>query len=177
MPIAMLLALVLLQAPAAPAAVTPSPAPPGCSAPEYHQFDFWVGDWDVVPYGTPPQPGRKPARNTITKIQDGCVVAENWRAPTNTGQSLNIYDRSRGEWHQTWVDNGGGLHEYWGRREGANMVFHGSTPAQSDPAARIHVRLTFFDLGDGTVRQFSERLNADGTWSVNYDLLYVRHAP
>ena len=57
------------------------------------------------------------------------------------------------------------------------MVFFGSTPAPANPAVRLHVRLTFFNLGDGRGRQFSERLNADGTWSVNYDLLYTRRTP
>jgi hypothetical protein len=175
MALSALLAFTLVQAAVAP---TPTPAPrPDCRAAVHRQFDFWVGDWDVVPNGAPPQPGQKPARNTITKIQDGCALLEQWAAPTNTGQSLNIYDRSRGEWHQTWVDNAGGLHEYWGRLEGANMVFFGSMPAPANPALRLRVRLTFFNLGGDRVRQFSERLNADGTWSVNYDLLYTRRKP
>lgn len=169
------LAMVIAQTPAAPPANPPPPR--DCSAAEHRQFDFWIGDWDVVPNGAPPQPGRKPARNTITKIQDGCALLEQWNAGTNTGQSLNIYDRSRGEWHQTWVDNAGGLHQYWGHLEGRTMVFHGSMPSPSSPALRLRVRLTFFNLGEGRVRQFSERLNADGTWSVNYDLLYTRRAP
>jgi hypothetical protein len=166
------LLLALLQAAASPA---PAPAAVAdCSAPAHRQFDFWIGDWDVVPNGAPPQPGRKPARNTVTRIQSGCVIHENWQAATNTGESFNIYDRSRGQWHQTWVDSGGGVHEYWGGREGANMVFRGSMPAPSNPALRVQVRLTFFDLGNGKVRQFSESLNPDGTWSANYDLLYTR---
>ena len=57
------------------------------------------------------------------------------------------------------------------------MVFHGSMPVPSNPALRVRVRLTFFDLGGGKVRQFSESLNADGTWAVNYDLLYTRREP
>lgn len=171
---ATLLSLVMLQATGSQVPAQAAPPRPDCSAAEHRQFDFWLGDWDVVPNGTPPPAGRPPARNTITLIQDGCVLLEDWRAGVSRGQSFNIYDRSRGQWHQTWVDNAGGLHEYWGRKEGPNMVFHGSMPAPANPAVRVHVRLTFFDLGDGKVRQLSERLNADGTWSVNYDLLYTR---
>ena len=173
----MLLHVLLVAALAQTPAPTAAPPRPDCSAAAHRQFDFWVGDWDVVPNGAPPQPGRQPARNTVTKIEDGCVLLEQWRAPTSTGRSFNIYDRSRGEWHQTWVDNAGGLHEYWGRLVGDAMVFHGSMPSPSNPAVRLRVRLTFFDLADGRVRQFSERLNADGTWSVNYDLMYTRRAP
>jgi hypothetical protein len=28
-------------------AEAPKPAPAPCEAPEYHQFDFWIGDWDT----------------------------------------------------------------------------------------------------------------------------------
>ncbi len=102
-----LLALAVAQAAGSPA---PTPPPrPDCSAAEHRQFDFRVGDWDVVPNGAPPKPGQRPARNTVTKIENGCVLLEQWNAVTNTGQSFNIYDRSRGQWHQTWVDNAGGL--------------------------------------------------------------------
>lgn len=41
----------------------------------------------------------------------------------------------------------------------------------------MRVRLTFFHESADRVRQFSERLNADGTWSVNYDLIYTRRKP
>jgi hypothetical protein len=139
--------LFAIQPPAAP--------PPECKAAEHRQFDFWVGDWDVVPNGKPAAPGQKPSRNTIVKSHGGCVLVENWDAGTQTGQSFNIYDRSRGQWHQTWVDSNGGLHDYWGE------------------LLRMRVRLTFFDLGDGKVRQLSERLESGG-WAVNYDLLYTR---
>lgn len=131
----------------------------------------------MTPYGQPVAAGQGPSRNTITKAHAGCVVLEHYQAGSFSGESVNIYDRSRGQWHQTWVDSTGGLHEYWGRRDGTTMVFHGSTPSRTDPAVRHQVRLTFFDLGDGRVRQRSERLNADGTWSVNYDLLYTRRSP
>ena len=43
-------------------------------------------------------------------------------------------------------------------------------------AGRRAVRLTFFTMGPDKVRQFSEALNMDGTWGVNYDLIYTRRA-
>ena len=58
------------------------------------------------------------------------------------------------------------------------MVFIGEVPLP--PSARFQgrrtVRLSFIPLGPDKVRQFSESLNADGTWSVNYDLIYTRRA-
>jgi hypothetical protein len=181
---------VLVLAPATLVAQSPSATPPpkpfDCSAPEYRQFDFWLGEWDVVtnpdtqPAGTPPPPaGQKPSSNVIVKAHDGCVLVENWTATGQTGQSFNIYDRTSRRWHQTWVDNGGGLHEYWGALENGNMVFRGEVPLGpgSRFAGRRTVRLTFFPIGKDKVRQFSEALNMDGTWSVNYDLIYTRHRP
>src|SRR5579885_2705911 len=45
----------------------PTPAP--CSTPEYAQFDFWLGDWDVT------VPGGKPAgHNLVTKEYAAAVV-------------------------------------------------------------------------------------------------------
>ena len=60
-----------------------------------------------------------------------------------------------------------------------NMVFIGQVPLgpASKFAGRRTVRLTFFPLGPDKVRQFSEALNMDGTWSLNYDLIYTRRAP
>ena len=50
------------------------------------------------------------------------MLIENWDdRPGGTGQSFNIYDRVRKQWHQTWVDSKGGLHEYWGGLEDGNM--------------------------------------------------------
>ncbi len=171
------------QAPASP--TTPPPKPFDCSAPEHRQFDFWVGEWDVVPNpatippGTPPPAaGQKPASNVIEKVHGGCVLLENWVATGQTGQSFNLYDRASRRWHQTWVDSGGGLHEYWGELKDGNMVFAGEIPLGpgSRFAGRRVVRLTFFPMGPDKVRQFSEALNMDGTWSVNYDLIYTRRA-
>lgn len=167
-------------------AQAPPPKPFNCSAPEHRQFDFWIGEWDVVPNPAtaapatpPPSSGQKPASNRVTKGHGGCVLIENWTASGQTGQSFNIYDRTSRRWHQTWVDNGGGLHQYWGSLEGGNMVFYGEVPLgpASRLAGRRRVRLTFFPMGPDKVRQFSESLNMDGTWSTGYDLIYTRRRP
>jgi hypothetical protein len=134
----------------------------------------------TVPAGTPPPPaGQKPGRNVIEKAHNGCVLIENWTAPGQTGQSFNLYDRTSGRWNQTWVDSNGGRHEYWGGLKDGNMVFTGEIPLgpASRFAGRRAVRLTFFPMGPGKVRQFLEALNIDGTWSVSYDFIYTRRAP
>jgi hypothetical protein len=152
------------------------PKPYQCTGTVHQQFDFWLGDWDVTPNGQTRATGTPAGRNTITKEYGGCVVVERWSGGAMTGSSFNIYDRSRGEWVQTWVDSTGGLHHYRGRLQDGNMVFYGDVPLP--PAAtfagRRTVRLTFFKLGPDKVRQLSESFMPDGTWTVNYDLIYVR---
>jgi len=179
---ALALALALQTAAAQPAA--PAPKPFDCTAPEYRQFDFWAGDWDVTlnpetrPAGAAQPPG-PPGHNVVTKIQDGCVILETWDDRRGgTGQSFNIYDRVMKRWHQTWVDNSGSLHSYWGELKDGSMVYVGDVPL--GPAARFQgrrtIRVTFTPRGPDGMRQFSEALMSDGTWSVNYDLVYTRRA-
>jgi hypothetical protein len=139
--------------------------------PKYNEFDFWVGTWDVRPRG---QPNNPPAKNVVTKIDDGCVVHESWTAPGSVGQSFNIWDRTRQKWFQIWVDNSGGLHEYSGTYSDNAMRYEGEAPAGPPATGRAKVRLTFFRIAPDTVRQFAERLQPDGTWVPSYDLIYTR---
>src|SRR5262245_48983802 len=182
----LLLALAVVpsdQQPSSPPPAVP-PKPFDCSSPVHRQFDFWLGEWDVVQNpATAPTPtsgastaAQKPGHNVITLLDGGCVLMESWTAPGQTGHSLNIYDRTRQQWHQTWMDNSGGLHEYWGSLKDGNMVFLGDVPLgpASKFAARRTIRMTFFPMGPDKLRQFSEALHMDGTWSVNYALVYTR---
>ncbi len=143
----------------------------------YREFDFWVGDWDVRPTGQPAV--GQASRNTITLEDNGCVVTEHWVAPNGSeGQSFNIFDQSYGVWRQTWVDNVGGQHDYRGKLEKGNMVYYGDLPGSAPGQPRQHTRLTFFNISKDSVRQFSEVSNDSGkTWSVGYDLMYVRRPP
>jgi tetratricopeptide (TPR) repeat protein len=140
--------------------------------PKYRELDFWIGEWDARGANAPPN--TPPSSSVITKIHTGCVILESWSSPGYTGQSFNIYDRSRGKWHQTWVDSTGGLHEYWGELKGANMIYEGQIPPLPGMSPQ-QTRMTFFNLGPDKVRQLVER-SADGgkTWQVNYDISYTR---
>jgi len=137
----------------------------------HKEFDFWLGTWNVRPTGQPQAP---PARNVITKVNNGCVVHESWSAQGSAGQSFNIYDRTRGKWFQIWVDNSGGLHEYSGGIRDGAMVYEGEMPAPRPSTGRVRTRLTFTPSAQG-VRQYSESTVDGGkTWRVNYDLFYTR---
>jgi len=169
-----LAAAVLAQQPSSPAAPQTPAAPYECKGPVHDELDFWIGEWDVADNGQT-EPG---GLNVITKEHHGCVVVEHWTSPVPpvSGSSFNIYDRSRGDWVQTWVDSSGGLHQYRGRLQDGNMVFLGDVPLPPNArfAGRRTIRMTLFNLGPDRVRQLSESLMPDGTWTVNYDLIYMR---
>ncbi len=145
--------------------------------PRHREFDFWVGDWNVWP--TNAVGVGAPSRNNITLEENGCVVQEHWEGQGgSTGQSFNLFDHSVGKWRQTWVDNTGGQHDYAGALKDGNMVLEGTTPAPNGALGRIPTRLTLFHVHADTVRQFSQ-ISADSgrTWTVAYDLTYVRKKP
>jgi tetratricopeptide (TPR) repeat protein len=136
---------------------------------EHRQFDFWVGEWTVQN-----AQGQQVGTSSIQRIENGCVILENWTAgPNATGKSINFYDATLRKWRQTWADSVGGVSEFAGEFKDSALRFEGEshTPA----GTRILRRLTFFNLGPDRVRQFSEASTDGGkTWSVNYDFIYTR---
>src|SRR3954470_19569839 len=75
---------------------TASPTPPPCAAPEFRQFDFWLGRWKV----TNPK-GVQVGTSEISRVSEGCAVREQWTSARGQGGiSLNYYDSSGHEWHQ-----------------------------------------------------------------------------
>jgi hypothetical protein len=137
--------------------------PAACSAAEHHQFDFWIGHWDVfLPNGN------KAGENRVESVEGGCALLEQWsgvRGPT--GKSLNIYDALRRTWHQTWVDSTGGLLVLEGHWSDGRMVLSSSaSPIQ---------RITWAPQPDGSVRQLWESSKDGGkTWSTAFDGRYVK---
>lgn len=143
--------------------------PPPCTSEEYRQFDFWAGDWEVYnPAGT------IVGTNTITPMLGGCVLREHWEGQGgNIGESYNVYDRSTGQWHQTWVDNGGLLLKLDGKLKSGSMVLRGELIGR-DGNARLQ-RVTWTPAEDGSVRQHWESSADDGaTWSTQFDGKYVK---
>ena len=85
------LAALIVALAAAPADARAQGTPQPCSAEEYGQFDFWLGEWEVKT-----QDGQFAGTNTISKIHGGCVLREEWvSASGGSGESFNMYDRAR----------------------------------------------------------------------------------
>jgi hypothetical protein len=139
-----------------------------CSAAEYRQFDFFVGNWDGFEME---KPQVKVARNRVTRILDGCVVLEDYQGTDGShGQSFSIYDVSRKVWHQTWVTNRGVLLVIEGGLRGDEMVLSG-TDRTADGKERL-VR-GVWKVVSGGVRETAVR-SVDGgkTWTAWFDMIF-----
>jgi len=160
--------LAALPARAQSATPTPAPAPPPCSTPEFRQFDFWLGDWEVE------AKGKVAGYNKITRLYGDCILREEYRTGNGAyvGTSLNGYDAPRKVWHQTWVDNQGQVLLLDGRFENGAMRLEGKTP--TDGGEQLE-RITWTPNADGTVRQHWEQSTDGGkTWKTAFDGLYRR---
>jgi hypothetical protein len=140
-----------------------------CNSAEYHQFDFWLGEWAVTEQGKPA------GRNSIRSALGGCALLESWVAVDDMrGQSVNTYDRGRKLWHQTWVDDHGLLLVLDGGLSDGAMVLEGErwNPTAGAPSLE---RITWRALANGDVRQLWESSSDTGrTWKTVFDGLYRR---
>ena len=141
-----------------------------CCSEKYLEFDFWVGDWVVY------AKGKMAGFNKITKIEDGCILRENWKSVETgyTGTSYNFYDKIDGKWKQVWVDNQGTVVELSGNYSDNKMVLESEIKIDSE-GNRIINRITWFNNDDGTVRQLWEQSNDGGhDFTTTFDGLYRR---
>jgi hypothetical protein len=168
-PIATLVAFSVSIALSSTIADAASPPAKPCSAPEYRQFDFWVGNWRV----TNPQ-GQLAGTNDVTLEFGGCVVQEHWSGTGgDIGSSFNAYRSSTKQWHQTWVDNQGQVLLLDGSYDNGVMTLTGSGTSLSGAVQLSRIRWTHID--DDHVRQLWES-SVDGgkNWTVVFDGLYTR---
>ncbi len=143
-----------------------------CVTPAYHEFDFWVGDWDAFEVaGTTPV-----ARARVDLILDGCVLREDYQGTDgHMGQSFSIYDASRKVWHQSWVTNRGELLIIEGTRQADELILSGVDHTAS--GAERHVRGTWKPV-DGGVRETAVTSTDGGKrWNQWFDLIFRKHKP
>jgi len=141
---------------------------PRCDRPEYRQFDFWVGDWEVT------SGGQAAGVNLVTLEEDGCLIHEHWKgAGGGTGQSFNFYDRADRHWHQVWVSSSGSVLDLVGEYRDGRLEYAGERPGRQGEGSVRH-RLTFYRNDDGTVRQLWQASSDGVEWRTVFDGLYRR---
>lgn len=148
---------------------TTTPTPP-CSTPEFRQFDFWLGDWDLVWSDT----GR--GRNTITSTLGDCVIEENFTtegALPFVGRSLSTYNVRTGKWHQTWVDNSGAYLDFEGGKVGDSMIL--SRQAVDTSGNTFLQRMVWFDIEQNSLNwRWEKSTDSGSTWQTQWAIEYTR---
>jgi hypothetical protein len=142
-----------------------------CAAPEYHQFDFWVGDWDAFDMD---KPNVVVAHNRVDRILGGCVLREDYRGTSGSeGQSFTIYDATRKVWHQTWVTDRGSLLVIEGTFQAGQMIMNG-TDRTADGKER-RVRGVWKVEKDGVRETAVTSLDGGKTWQPWFDMIFRPH--
>jgi hypothetical protein len=142
-----------------------------CGAPEFRQFDFFVGDWDTYDVDSAT---KVVARNRVTVILGGCVLHEIYEGRDGLrGESYTIYDAARRVWHQSWVTNRGQLLLLDGGLKGDSMVLTGTDRA-ADGATSLLRGIWYRQAG--AVRETAQRSTDGGkTWKPVFDILFRPH--
>ncbi len=138
-----------------------------CCTENHEAFDFWVGDWEVFS-----KDGSLVGKNTVEKIQDSCILRENWRGSQgSTGTSFNFYNLKTKQWEQLWIDNTGNHLKLKGNRVGDQMILSSDAFTHTDGKEYVN-RIIWTNNEDGTVRQLWEILHGGEAVRVLFDGLY-----
>ena len=141
-----------------------------CCTEKHSEFDFWIGKWEVTnPDGT------KAGSNVIDKIQDNCILRENWTSAKGkyTGTSSNFFNSKANQWEQIWIDNQGGTLHLKGNRKGNQMIMQTDEEKNEEGKSFFH-RITWTLNEDESVRQYWETITNTKEISVAFDGLYKK---
>jgi ketosteroid isomerase-like protein len=154
-----------------PAQTAPSAKPAPCAAAEFHQLDFWAGDWDVFDVANP---ATQVARVKVDRILDGCVLREDYQdTEGHKGQSFSIYDAALKAWHQSWVTNRGQLLLLDGSLHGDQVEL--SATEHTPEGTNKLIRGTW-KPAEGDVRETAVTSIDEGkTWRPWFDLMFRPH--
>jgi hypothetical protein len=170
-------ALAALSGASIAASATPrSPAAsasPHCAAAEYHQLDFWIGDWDTFETDAPDGPSI--ARARIEPIAAGCALRERYEQTDGLiGDSILSYDPVRKQWQQTWVTNRGAIMMLWGNFKNGALVLEGNVHLQDGTS--VMQRITWTREGDAVRESAVLSRDRGKTWSPAFDVVFRKRA-
>ncbi|MDB6084184.1 MAG: hypothetical protein JWN43_2065 [Gammaproteobacteria bacterium] len=166
------LALVAVLSSAQSRSVDSATAP--CDTPQHHQFDFWVGDWQVFDAKT----NQLVAFDHVEKHSHGCIVQQNLTMVTDlyrrqdvgyrmTGIGVNRFDGE--SWLELWADN------QWGAIVLRGMPGAGKAMVLTTiiPSRNRDLRLEWEKRPDGSVRALQYVApTGSGKWELYGDLIY-----
>ena len=156
-----------------PSNASASPAPVGCSAAEYRQLDFWLGDWDAYDAG---DAGTAIARTHVDLIAAGCAVHELYEQTDGLiGDSILSFDAARQLWQQTWVTNRGSLMVIAGRFNNSAVTLEGEM--HTGDGRTLLQRITWKVEGSDVRETAVVSKDSGKSWVPAFDVLFRRHAP
>ncbi|MAX70935.1 MAG: hypothetical protein CMC76_07495 [Flavobacteriaceae bacterium] len=135
---------------------------------QIHQFDFWIGEWNVYKFGTDTIIGISSIKSKLNNK----VIEENFQSLKYKyqGMSLNTFDSKLNRWEQFYVDNSGLKLHLFGNFEKNKMIL--SDCGEFNQNCN---RITWTDLPDITVRQEWEQSKDKGkTWVKVFDGHYKK---
>ncbi len=141
-----------------------------CATKGHHQFDFWVGEWEV--FHT--QADTVVGYNRIEKTLNGCLVEENWTGLGGfKGKSFNTFNPLDSTWNQVWVDQTGATLHFSGKYENDILALSGQ---QQTKEGEVWYTLNFHrQRTNRTVRQIWKMSNDEGkTWTTLFDGTYKK---
>lgn len=139
-------------------------------------FDFWVGHWVVT--WAEADGSTAAGTNTITRVLDGKVIQEDFRATEGTmkgylGRSLSVYNPRTGTWHQGYADNQGGYFNFVGDRDDDRRIFKTEMVMQGEK--RIIKRMVFYDItADSLMWDWEGSEDGGKTWTLRWRIHYKR---
>lgn len=163
------LVVLMLAAVAPPLGAQQAPPPPACTSAAHRAFDYWVGEWLVAD-----STGRPIATSSITRVSDGCAIAEHWRPfRGKSGRSLSWYQPADSMWHQQWIDGSGWIALFHGSPDQGEMVLTES--AVGKQAGQPISRMRYLKRPDGVVRQvLCTSTDGGATWTMSFQGDYTR---
>jgi hypothetical protein len=165
--------LLAVLTPALAAAPAANPAAPNCPAMEFHQLDFWLGDWDTQ--DSDAKDTTSVARTHVDAIAAGCAVHELYEQTDGLiGDSILSYDPVRKQWQQTWVTNHGSIMQIYGLFKDGVLTLQGETHLRDGRI--IGQRITWKAEGKGVRETGVSSKDGGKTWDPYFNVLFVKHA-
>jgi hypothetical protein len=164
--------LMAALAVAHPIHASAAPSPAGCSAAEYRQLDFWLGDWDAYDAG---DAGTAIARTHVDLIAAGCAVHELYEQTDGLiGDSILSFDAARQLWQQTWVTNRGSLMVIAGRFNNSAVTLEGEM--HTGDGRTLLQRITWKVEGSDVRETAVVSKDSGKSWVPAFDVLFRRHS-
>lgn len=156
------------------------------SSTKYEDFDFWVGEWQVVTT----EGGELRGYDKIKMIHNGCVMLQEWHqmddlfsspdAPVRLrGTSLTGVDAA-GQWRQLWTDNSGSNMLLTGGLDEKGVMTLRSewieVPTKDGKTVKVR-NLWYWDpQEDGTIHNWGEQQSESetGPKAKYFDITYHR---